>query len=232
MAGEIFMLGVGPGDPELITVKAVNILRRADIIYVPESDKGGRSVAEAIIRPYVDMAKTCPSYFPMTDDREELEARYTALAQEIKGHVDDGKTVAYVTLGDNMLYSTSLYVAEKLSALDITPTFIAGVTSYVAAANIAQIPLGERRERIAIQPMPDNIDELHEVAAKFDTVVLMKVAKRLPILLRYIDEYKPAVATLVKRASMPDEEIFDLTSAQEVAPEAGYLAVAILKLRS
>ncbi|MDR2884014.1 MAG: precorrin-2 C(20)-methyltransferase, partial [Deferribacteraceae bacterium] len=71
--GEIFILGVGPGDPELVTVKAVNILKRADIIYVPESDAGGRSVAEGIIRPYVDKGRTLPSYFPMTDDRQELD---------------------------------------------------------------------------------------------------------------------------------------------------------------
>jgi precorrin-2/cobalt-factor-2 C20-methyltransferase len=204
-------------------------MRMADVIYVPESDTGGRSVAERIILPYADSAKIHPSYFPMLDDHEELNRRYTVLAEEIKSRLDDGQTVAYAALGDTMLYSTALYVAERLRALGVRPEFIAGVSSYVASANLTGIPLGEHRDSFVVQGMPDTAEELAQLAAKFRTVVIMKVSERLPVLLEYVRNYKPALATLVKRATLEGEIVFDLTSVENIDPEAGYLSVAIIK---
>jgi precorrin-2 methylase len=129
-----------------------------------------------------------------------------------------------------MLYSTSLYLAQKLRELDITPIFIAGVPSYVACANIAAIPLGERRDSFVVQGMPDTAEELHELTLKFRTVVIMKISKRLPILLEYVKRYSPTVATIVKRATLEGEMIVDLTKSTDVEADAGYLAVAIIKL--
>ena len=226
---KIQIVGVGPGDPELITVKAVRVLREADIVYVPESDVGGRSVAENIIAPYVSKEKIKPSYFPITNDDAELDLQYTALAENMTKLMRQGKKVVYVTLGDSMLYSTALYVSERLKKRGVRHDFIPGIPSYVACANLTQIPLAEKCESFVTMGMPENADEIAALADRFNTVVLMKISKRLSVLLEYVMKYKPETAMLVCRVNLEGEKTIDLTQAGKVCPDAGSLAVAIIK---
>ncbi|MDR0453418.1 MAG: precorrin-2 C(20)-methyltransferase [Deferribacteraceae bacterium] len=226
---KIKIIGVGPGDPELVTVKAVRVLREADVVYVPESDAGGRSVAEKIISPYVSKEKIRLSYFPMTNDEEELDRRYVALAEEVTDIMLSGKKVAYVTLGDGMLYSTALYLSERLKRKGVCHEFIPGIPSYVACANLIQIPLAEKRECFAIAGVPENTEGICGFVDRFNTVAFMKISKRLPVLLEYVKKYKPKTAMLVCRGTLDGEKIVDLTQTEGVEPDAGYLAIAFIK---
>lgn len=225
----VYMIGVGPGDPELVTVKAVRLMKEADIVYVPESSAGGRSVAEQIIRPYVEKEKMHLSYFPMTNDYDELDKRYTELAAEIAEQVKAGKKLVYVTLGDAMLYSTAQYVSVRLRKMGIEPVFIPGITSYNACANLTGISLADKSEQFTVLGIPDSVEELKKLCDSNSSVVLMKISKRLPVLLEYVKTYKPRVATLTRRATLEGEEVIDLTKADGVPEDAGYLSVAIIK---
>jgi len=228
---KIHIVGIGPGDPELVTVKAVNVLREADIVYVPESDAGGRSVVESIIAPYVSKNRIKPSYFPITNNDEERDQHYTALTSEMTYLMQQGKKIAYVALGDSTLYSTALYVSERLKRKGVCHEFIPGIPSYIACSNITQIPLAEKDESFVTACTPENADEIRELTDRFNTVVLMKISKRLPVLLEYVKNNKPESAMLVCRINLDGERIIDLTRAEEVDTDAGYLAVALIKKR-
>ncbi|MEC4686067.1 MAG: precorrin-2 C(20)-methyltransferase, partial [Nitrospirota bacterium] len=117
MSNTVYSIGLGPGNPELMTVKARRILEESDIVVVPQSDKTGRSVARDIILHYIDPSKILMYYFPMNNDREDLSKRYTELARKIKGLIEEGKVVSYVTMGDPTIFSTSNYITEKLRAV-------------------------------------------------------------------------------------------------------------------
>ncbi|GAB7140756.1 cobalt-factor II C(20)-methyltransferase [Deferribacterales bacterium RsTz2092] len=229
MLHPIYMLGIGPGDPELVTVKAVRLIKEADIVYVPESNASGRSVAESIIRPYVDKDKLHLSYFPMTNDKAELDRCYTALAEEIAGEQRAGKKVVYVTLGDSMLFSTAQYVSTRLRKLGIEPLFVAGITSYVAAANIAGVSLADKAEDFVVMGIPDNINALKKAYQEHNSVVFMKIHKRLDLLLQFVREVRPSVAVLVQRASLPDEKVYNLLTGEHLPDNAGYLSICLLK---
>lgn len=225
----IYFLGIGPGDPELVTVKAARLIKEADIIYVPQSNKDGRSVAETIIAPYADKAKIRLVYMPMTKNQQELDANYSAQAEAIAQADMQGLKVVYVTLGDNMLYSTARYIALCLSYMLVPHEFVPGVPSYVAAANKAEISLGDRTESFVVAPMPTTVQEVADLAHRFATVVFMKVSMRTPVLMEYVKKYEPKTATLIHRLQLEGEEIIDLTQLDAAPPDIGYLSIAIVK---
>lgn len=226
----LYLVGIGPGDPELVTVKAVRLLQSADIIYVPQSNAGGRSVAEQIIAPYADREKLRPSYFPMVMDAdEELDRRYTELAREVADNLTTGLNVVYVTLGDSMLYSTAQYLGSRLKKLGIRPEYVAGIPSYVACANRTGISLGEKSESFIVARMPESAEEVEKLTEQFPTVVLMKISKRVTALLEYVNQHRPDVAVLIHRLSLDGEEIIDLRQKSEISESVGYLSVAIIK---
>ena len=225
----IYFLGIGPGDPELVTVKAARLIREADIIYVPQSNKDGRSVAETIIAPYADKARIRLVYMPMTKNQQELDANYSAQAEAIAHDAAQALKVVYVTLGDNMLYSTARYIALCLRHMGVAHEFVPGVPSYVAAANRAEISLGDRAESFVVAPMPTTVQATADLAHRFATVVFMKVSMRTPVLMEYVKKYEPKTATLIHRLELQGEEIIDLTQLDEAPPDIGYLSIAIVK---
>ncbi|VAX29943.1 hypothetical protein MNBD_NITROSPIRAE02-888, partial [hydrothermal vent metagenome] len=117
MSNTVHSIGLGPGNPELLTVRARRILEESDIVVVPQSDETGRSVARDIILHYIEPSRILMYYFPMNNDREDLENRYTELALQIKQLIAEGKRVSYVTMGDPTIFSTSNYITEKLRAV-------------------------------------------------------------------------------------------------------------------
>lgn len=225
----IYFLGIGPGDPELITVKACRLLKEADVIYVPQSNEAGRSVAEKIIAPHADTRKIQMAYTPMSKDQKVLSANYTALARTMSDDAAKGRMVVYVTLGDNMIYSTSRYIGQRLSRMDVAHEFVPGVPSYVAAANHTEISLADHGENLLVVPMPTTSKAVAELVHTHHTVFFMKVSMRTPALVEYVKTYKPEVAVLIHRLQLDGEEIIDLTRIDEAPENIGYLSMAIVK---
>jgi len=224
----IYAIGLGPGDPELITLKALNILKDSDVVVTPQSDKNGRSLAKEIISKHVSSSKIYTYYFPMNNDKNLLDKRYKELAENINDFLSEGKKISYVTIGDLSIYSTFNYLEKKLKLFDINVIKIPGVPSFIAAANRINENLVIKDESFCVVELSNNLDKLDDLLSNFSTVVIMKVHKRLNELIAFVKNNNLVKkGFLIERATLPEERIFDLLS-DDIPNDAGYLSTAIL----
>jgi len=190
--GNFFGIGLGPGDPELITLKALHTIQRADCIFVPKSDTKEDSLALEIVKDYVKGKRVIEQVYPMTKDKETLNTAWLKAAEEIHTEVKNGYDAVYLTLGDPMTFSTYIYLLRHLNTMLPAQAIhtIPGITSYNAAACEANYPLLTGDERLAVIPVPKDITELRPILESFDTVVLMKVAKNLDEVVQLLEDMK------------------------------------------
>ena len=234
MWGRFFGIGIGPGDPELLTVKAVRLLAEADVIYVPKARTKAESLARKIVAGYVDSEeKFCEVEFTMGKTAKELKSSYDLSAQRIIGDLRQGKQVAYLTLGDPMLYSTYIYLTEALrrQCPDIAIETVPGIPSFGAAAALANISLAEKNERVIILPVPEDLTDLKNILRRFDTVILLKVAKKLAEVIDLLGECDCINnAVFISHAGLENQTIErDLKRLRLEENEQGYLSIIIVK---
>ena len=182
MSGSIFYaVGVGPGDPGLLTLKAVQLLKEARVVVAPQAARGQESLALAVAREHLPPGCcVLRLYFPMTRDGSRLEQAWDEALGTVRVHLDKGEDVLFLTIGDPMLYSTCIYVLERLNALGYTVRVVPGVPSFCAAAAAAVYPLAAGDERIAVIPWNGAEPPSPSLLSDFDSVVLLKVASGLP----------------------------------------------------
>lgn len=224
----VHSIGLGPGDHELITVKAKKVLEESDIVVVPQSDKSGRSMVKNIVLHYIEASKILMYYFPMNNNREELKRRYTELAENIKNLLAGGKRVSYVTMGDPTIYSTSIYLTEKLKDIGIKVRHIPGISSINAASTMLGLPLCTKGEHFGVYEMPEDIEKTVGLILRHPTTVFMKVARKLPILVEAVRVIGPERAYLVKRIGLEGEVSYNMLNCSP-PPEAAYLSVAVIR---
>lgn len=225
----IHIIGIGPGDPDLLTLKAARLLREADSIYVPRSNDSGRSVADAIIAPHAGSGTIRHVTVSMRSDKRGADPAYATLAGEMAREAQRGLRVVYANIGDTLLYSTGQYLGRELSSLGAPYEYVPGIPSFTAAASLAGIPLASDKEGLFITAMPDTTEALAGLTAIAETVVLLKVYTRLPVLADYVRVHKPVTAVLLSRIGLEDERCFDLTAASDTPEGIGYLSIAILR---
>lgn len=235
MTGRLSVIGIGPGDPELLTLKAVRIIKESPVLCVPKGREEGSSLALSIVEKAVSLEgkEIIEAHFPMRKTKGKqsavsaqrsanhdpaLDAKWNETAGAIVTQLNKGKDVAFLTLGDPTIYSTFFYLYDKL--LDLHPglniEIIPGVSSINASAAMANISLGLGNERIAILPA-NYLDNLKATLEMFDTVVLMKVNKVLDEIIKLLQEMDLiGNAVCVSRAGMEDEIIFrDITKIKQ-----------------
>ncbi len=238
MTGKLYCLGVGPGDPELLTLKAVRILECVPCICVPKGKEEGESLALSIVRKALnlDSKEIIEAYFPMRKTRSEVEiancldTKWNETVESILMKLKQGMDVAFITIGDPAIYSTFFYLYDRLLEMspDINIEIIPGVSSITAAASRAKMALGLADERIAILPA-NYMNDLDETLEMFDTVVLMKVNKVFDSI-RKILESKQLLdkAVYISRAGMDDERIFkDIRDVGE--GDLNYFSMVVVK---
>lgn len=190
MTGTFYGVGVGPGDPELLTLKARRILNEVAVIIAPESVAGKGSIAGDIIRGHLDDPdKILPLVFPMTYDRKQLNTAWQINVGRILSLLQESKDVAFITLGDPMLYSTCAYLARHLRVEHINIEIVPGVPAFCAAASRLQRVIAEERETVAIIPAAYQQPKLAELLDAADHVVVMKPSKGYPKLLAQLTAY-------------------------------------------
>lgn len=188
--GMFYGIGIGPGDSELLTVKAVRIIKEVDSIFVPKASFKDESMALNIVKELTSEKNVCEQVYPMTKDKDVLNDAWLKAAKEITTKIESGKSVAYLTIGDPFTFSTYIYLLQNITKLIPVENIqtIPGITSYNAAACLANFPLVESSMKLAVVPVSKNIDELRPVLQSFDTVVLMKVAKKLDSVIELLEE--------------------------------------------
>ncbi|MCD7928099.1 MAG: precorrin-2 C(20)-methyltransferase [Oscillospiraceae bacterium] len=223
--GALYGIGVGPGDPELLTVKAVRLLQAADVIAAPDS--GGESrTALNIVKGYIvgKPVLLCPT--PMTRDRETLGRVWEDNAEQICALLEQGKQVAFITLGDPTVYSTYFYLHRRVLARGYGVEIVPGVPSFCAAAAKLGVPLCEGDQRLLVVPASygDLTDSLDVDANK----VLMKAGRQLGTLKETLQQRGELEnASLVVNCGLPGEQIWP--SFAQAEGNAGYFSLVLLR---
>ncbi len=220
MTATLYIVGTGPGDPDLITVKAVKTAATCPVIVSPRGSENGRSTALSILGRAVDLAgkEIVQLHFPMKkihSGREpdpEVLVAWRHAAQTVLDFLDGGTSVCFPTLGDPAIYSTGYYLYETLCGIrsDIKTVFIPGVAAMSSCSAALATPICLGDEMVAIVPATFSDARLLEVLQRFDTIVLMKVHRvldRLSMLLTQCGLIEQAV--LVERAGTGEETIHD-----------------------
>jgi len=191
MLGTLYGIGVGPGDPELLTLKAVKVLKQVTHVFAAASSKNDYSLAFEIVREYLpENTPVDHLHFPMTFNSERLENAWQANCEQVVEILRQGKNVAFLTLGDPLTFSTFIYLMRKIRQRlpQVTVTIVPGITAFQAAAATATVPLAEGEEVFTVVSGAKGGDRLKEVIATSDNVVLMKTYKQFPQILDRVKE--------------------------------------------
>lgn len=221
--GVLYGVGVGPGDPELLTIKAVKLIKECDILAIPQK-KIGECFAYRIALNSVPEAKeksVLPIDMPMTRDKTIRESAYKAGAKKVAEVLSEGKKVVFLTLGDPSVYSTFAYLAPKVKSLGFDVVWIPGVTSFCASAAALGQCLCADREELHIIPCGVNAEEALSLSG---TKVFMK--GKLDELLSVIKE-KEQSAQAVENCGTENEHLY--RTIDEIPEDAGYYLVTIAK---
>ncbi len=177
--GKLYGIGIGPGDLELLTLKAEAVIREADVICAPTSKNGRRGIALDIVSPLIGNREVITPLFPMLKDPEVLRPHWEKAAEQIYQRLSEGKDVAFVTIGDPGFYSTFSCVREVIEEMypQVEIETVPGIASPLACFAGLNLTLVDRDEKLAVIPAEYGIGGLDELCKVFDTIVLMKVSR-------------------------------------------------------
>ena len=231
MSGIFYGIGVGPGDPELLTLKAINIIKEVDVIIAPKTEKKEDSVALSIARPYLKSdVNIVKQVFPMVVDFEKSPESWEANKQEILTYLEQGKKVAFLTLGDPMFYSTYMYVYRLIENTGYDIETIPGVPAFCAIGSHLGYPIVEKEEVLAIVPATAPKEKIDAVLAVADDAVIMKVYKNFDEVQETLKKHDMADdAVMISRVGLPDEEVFRGLDNMPSDTKLNYLSTILAK---
>jgi precorrin-2/cobalt-factor-2 C20-methyltransferase len=207
MTGTLTLVGTGPGDPELLTIKAAKLLTRTPVVAYPSTGEDS-ALAFDIAREHVNPAATrLPIAIPMAVERGPAQAAYDAAAEAILGHLRAGRDVAYLCEGDPLFYGSAMYLVSRVAPHAAVAT-IPGVTSLTAAAAAISRPLAARNEALKILPAPLPDSELRPELEATPAAAIIKVGRhfdRIRTLLAQTGHAENAV--VVEHATSPRQRI-------------------------
>jgi len=225
MYGILYGVGVGPGDPELMTLKAVRLIRENEVIAVP-GDKPKDTTAYQIAVQAVpelkekELEAVC---LPMTMNRKEMDQRHEMATDQIEEILKKGKNVVFLTLGDPTVYSTYLYIQRKIRKRGYRTEIVSGIPSFCAAAACANVALAEWDEQLHIIPARYHIEHGLNDSGNY---VLMKSGKKMKQVKQMLQESGRDVI-MVENCGMPEERVCH--GADKIPDDAGYYSLIIAK---
>ena len=233
--GTLYGIGVGPGDPDLITLKAMNTLKGVDVVFAAASTTNSHSLAEKIVTPHLREGVLIKRLnFPMTRDRGVLDSAWQENAKIVIATLRKGQDAALITLGDPLTYSTFGYVMRKIkeSTQDIPIKIIPGITSYQAGSASAGMILAEGEESLTVISGALGSENLKKVINSTDTVVMLKVYRNYKEIFDTLDELDLTDrSVLVSKCGLEGEEVFqDIKERPDNLPP--YLSLLLIKKKN
>ena len=223
--GIAYGVGIGPGDPELMTLKACRLIRENDVMAlpgrIPEETVAYRIAVQVV--PELAEKELLPIYMPMVMDRKVQEENHRRGAKMIEEILDQGKNVVYLTLGDSSVYCTFTYLQKYLEADGYETELVSGITSFSAAAARLNIPLVEWNEPMHVMPALHRLDDRLKLPG---TYVLMKSGSHMKEVKEILRASGKDVQ-MVEDCGMPSEHVYRGTD--EIPDEAGYFSLIIAK---
>ena len=225
MKGTLYGVGVGPGDPELMTLKAVRLIRENMIIAVPGADPKETVAYKIAVQAVPELAEKelLPIYMPMTHDPEELERNHAKGAKSLEEVLDQGKNIVFLTLGDPCVYSTFSYLQKRVEKDGYHTELVSGITSFCAAAARLNIPLYEWNEQLHVVPAVHRLDSTLNESGNY---ILMKSGKKMNQVKEILAQSGRDVL-MVENCGMENEHIY--RSVEEIPDDAGYYSLIIAK---
>lgn len=218
--GTLYGIGVGPGGEELLTLKAVNIIKKCDVIIAPSAKDGGNSIALETAKNFITEGKeVMVKHFPMGGN--EQEQKIHEAFKVIEGKLKEGKNIAFLTIGDPFVYSTYIYLLRYIKEQGYNTETVPGITSFCAGASIAGEPIVIGDERVLILPATQ-VDKITD--EKF--VVIMKVYKVEEKVLDVLDK-KGFKYVFIKRAYREGQEVF--REREEILKNKDYMSLIIAR---
>ncbi len=229
--GCLYGVGVGPGDPELLTLKALKAIQSVPVICVPQASNMRDSYALTIVKDYVTPdQEILRAPFP-TDDADGAAKTWVEASKLVAERLGKGQDVAFLTEGDPMLFSTFSYVLTGVKEIcpEAPVVIIPGISSVMAAAASSGTPLVTHGQKLAILPAAYGLDDLSEATSNFDTVVLMKVS---PIIVKTLAELEglglTGQSTYVRRVTTDREKVIrDVTEIKD--EDMDYFSLLIVR---
>lgn len=227
--GKLIGIGVGPGDAELLTLKALNILKNTDVICSPKSATKKPSLALSIVQIFLDERDDnydlLEPLFPMIEDEKILSKYWDDAATLIMDKLNQGLDVAFITLGDPTIYSTFTYISTRVNENGFKVEIVPGVTSFTGCAATAGISLAEKDEIIVIVPKVD--ERLERILEHGDTFVIMKTSRHSDILEKTVSkDLRDKEIISVQNCGLKDEKVV-----QDFVKDKKYLSTTILKMK-
>lgn len=226
--GKLYGLGVGPGDPELMTLKAARLIRKCHTVAVPASGKETNTAFEIARRavPEIEEKTLLKIPMPMTRDEGSLKESHNKAAAVVIAELVKGKDVAFLTLGDPSIYSTYIYIHNKVAALGFETEIIPGVPSFCAVAARLNEGLTEASEALHI--IPASYDGIEEALALKGTRILMKSGKSIRKVKALLEDMEnPPKVKMVERCGMQGERVF--RRLEDLDEDAGYFSILVVK---
>ena len=225
MKAVFYGVGVGPGDPELLTLKAVRIIEECDVLAVPgriKEDSVAYGIAMAAV-PGIVQKETICIHMPMTKDEKKLRESHENGAAQIIRLLEQDRSVAFLTLGDPTIYSTYLYLQKLVQEAGYETAIISGIASFLAAGAALNTGLVEKDEQLHVIPSSYEIEEALELPG---TKVLMKAGKKMPLVKEAVARMDADVY-MVENCGMTGERI--CRGADEIPEDAGYYSLIVVK---
>jgi precorrin-2/cobalt-factor-2 C20-methyltransferase len=237
--GTLYGVGVGPGAPDLMTLRAIETLKRTHVLALPRSSDYGASMAWRIIEPVVGKIPGQERLFltfPMSKDPVRLRAAWDLAFSRIGERLERGLSVAFATEGDPSLYSTFEYLQREapLRWPGIRVEVVPGVSSLAAVPAVTGVPLADGLERIAIIPANYGVDDLVATLNAFDTTILMKIGSEMPKVVQALERTGlTEKAVYVAKATMREQRIVrDIRQVQGERGDCFAMVVVTRKERS
>lgn len=231
MQGILYGIGIGPGDPELLTLKAVRLIREADIIALPQQGAHKEITALEIVKQAVDLTDK-PLMFlpmPMTKDEQLLNESHDHAAALIGKELEQGKNICFLTLGDPSIYSTYIYVHNRVLAAGYNAQLIAGITSFCAVAARLNHGLVEREQMLHVIPGTYNSEDFSYLDLP-GTKVIMKSGKSIGKLRDELHKRNLQMqSSMVECCGMKNERVYP--TLENIDENSNYFSLVVVKER-